>query len=224
MMGASGGFPIDLILFGMIAAFLVLRLRSILGKRTGFERPPEAVARPDLRVVEDGIAPAPAAATPAAPVRTLPDPMSPMGRTLGAMRAVDANFAPDGFLNGAEAAFRMIVAAFAAGDRDALRPLLSDETYAAFEGAIAAREQAGETQRTEIREIPEARIDDAALRGGLASITVAFTSDQVNLTLDRDGKEVAGTDAVTEIHDIWTFERDLGSPDPTWRLVAARSA
>jgi predicted lipid-binding transport protein (Tim44 family) len=224
MMGASGGFPIDLILFGMIAAFLVLRLRSILGKRTGFERPPEAVARPDLRVVEDGIAPAPAAASPAAPTRTLPDPMSPMGRTLGAMRAVDANFAPDGFLNGAEAAFRMIVAAFAAGDRDALRPLLSDETYAAFEGAIAAREQAGETQRTEIREIPEARIDDAALRGGLASITVAFTSDQVNLTLDRDGKEVAGTDAVTEIHDIWTFERDLGSPDPTWRLVAARSA
>ena len=165
-----------------------------------------------------------AAATPAAPVRTLPDPMSPMGRTLGAMRAVDANFAPDGFLNGAETAFRMIVAAFAAGDRDALRPLLSDETYAAFESAIAAREQAGETQRTEIREIPEARIDDAALRGGLASITVAFTSDQVNLTLDRDGKEVAGTDAVTEIHDIWTFERDLGSPDPTWRLVAARSA
>ena len=224
MMGASGGFPIDLILFGMIAAFLVLRLRGILGKRTGFERPPEAVARPDLRVVEDGIPPAPAAAAPAAPVRTLPDPMSPMGRTLGAMRAVDANFAPDGFLNGAEAAFRMIVAAFAAGDRDTLRPLLSDETYAAFEGAITARERAGETQRTEIREIPEARIDDAALRGGLASITVAFTSDQVNLTLDRDGKEVAGTDAVTEIHDIWTFERDLGSPDPTWRLVAARSA
>lgn len=224
MMGASGGFPIDLVLFGMIAAFLVLRLRSILGKRTGFERPPEAVARPDLRVVEDGIAPAPAAAAPAAPARTLPDPMSPMGRTLGAMRAVDANFAPDSFLNGAEAAFRMIVAAYAAGDRVALRPLLSDETYAAFESAITAREQAGESQRTEIREIPEARIDDAALRGGLASISVAFTSDQVNLTLDRDGKEVAGTDAVTEIHDIWTFERDLGSPDPTWRLVAARSA
>ena len=108
--------------------------------------------------------------------------------------------------------------------RDTLRPLLSDDTYAAFEGAIAAREQAGETQRTEIREIPEARIEEASLRGGLASITVAFTSDQVNLTLDRAGKEVAGTDAVTEIRDIWTFERDLGSPDPTWRLVAARSA
>ena len=225
MMGASGGFPIDLILFGMIAAFLVLRLRSILGKRTGFERPPEAMPRPELRVVEDGTAPAPAAAPPPPPaLRTLPDPASPAGRTLAAMRAIDPNFTPDGFLAGAEAAFRMIVAAYAAGDRTALRPLLADETYAAFEGAIAAREQAGETQRTEIREIPEARIEEAALRGGQASITVAFTSDQVNLTLDRAGKEVAGTDAVTEIHDIWTFERDLGSPDPTWRLVAARSA
>jgi len=224
MMGASGGFPIDLILFGMIAAFLVLRLRSILGKRTGFERPPEAVPRPELRVVEDGVPPPPPAAAPAAPVRSLPDPAGPVGRTLVAMRAIDPNLSPEGFLGGAEAAFRMIVGAFAAGDRDTLRPLLSDETYAAFEGAIAARELAGETQRTEIREIPEARIEEASLRGGLASITVAFTSDQVNLTLDRDGKEVAGTDAVTEIRDIWTFERDLNSPDPTWRLVAARSA
>ncbi len=224
MMGASGGFPIDLILFGMIAAFLVLRLRSILGKRTGFERPPEAMPRPELRVVEDGIPPAPAAAAPPPPVRTLPDPASPVGLTLAAMRAVDPNLSPEGFLGGAEAAFRMIVAAFAAGDRATLRPLLSDDTYAAFEGAIAAREQAGETQRTEIRDIPEARIESAEMRGGLASITVAFTSDQVNLTLDRTGKEVAGTDAVTEIRDIWTFERDLGSPDPTWRLVAARSA
>lgn len=224
MMGASGGFPIDLILFGMIAAFLVLRLRSILGKRTGFERPPEPMGRPELRVVEDGVAPAPAAAAVPPPVRSVPDPAGPLGRTLTSMRAIDPNFTPDAFLAGAEAAFRMIVGAFAAGDRDTLRPLLSDETYAAFEGAIAAREREGETQRTEIREIPEARIEEAGLRGGLASITVAFTSDQVNLTLDRNGKEVAGTDAVTEIRDIWTFERDLGSPDPTWRLVAARSA
>lgn len=224
MMGASGGFPIDLILFGMIAAFLVLRLRSILGKRQGFERPPEPMPRPELHVVDDGVVPAPTAAAPPPPARTLPDPAGPVGRSLVAMQAVDSNFAPGAFLQGAEAAFRMIVAAFAAGDRSALRPLLSDETYAAFEGAIAAREQAGETQRTEIRAIQDARIDAAELRGGQASITVAFTSDQVNLTLDRSGKEVAGTDAVTEIHDIWTFERDLGSPDPTWRLVAARSA
>ncbi len=223
-MGATGGgFPIDLILFGMIAAFLVLRLRSILGKRQGFERPPEPMARPELRVVDDGMPPPPPPAT-AASSRTLPDPASPVGRTLVAMHSVDSNFSPAGFLDGAEAAFRMIVAAFAAGDRAALRPLLSDETYTAFEGAITAREQAGETQRTEIHDVHGAAIEAAELHGGMASITVAFTSDQVNLTLDQAGKEVAGTDAVTEIRDIWTFERDLGSPDPSWRLVAARSA
>ena len=221
-MGASsGGFPIDLILFGMIAAFLVLRLRSILGKRQGFERPPEAAPRPDLHVVDDA---APYTPPPAAQDRALPDPASPLGRTLAAMQSIDDDFAPARFLDGGEQAFRMIVTAFAAGDRTALQPLLSADTYTAFDGAIAAREAAGETQRTEIRDIQAASIEAAELRGGLASITVHFTSDQVNLTLDRDGRETAGTDAVTEIRDIWTFERDLGAPDPTWRLVAARSA
>jgi predicted lipid-binding transport protein (Tim44 family) len=220
-MGATGGgFPIDLILFGMIAAFLVLRLRSILGKRQGFERPPEPMGRPDLRVVDDVPPPPP----PIPSARPLPDPASPVGRTLVAMRSVDSNFAPEGFLQGAEAAFRMIVTAFAAGDRETLRPLLSDETYAAFEGAITAREKEEETQRTEIHAIHGATIEAAELRGGLASITVLITSDQVNLTVDRNGREVAGTDAVTEIRDEWTFERDLGSSDPAWRLVAARSA
>ena len=224
MMGASGGgFPIDLILFGMIAAFLVLRLRSILGKRQGFERPPEATPRPDLRVVEDG----PAGAytpPPPPPGRTLPDPASPLGRTLVAMQSGDSNFSPARFLDGAEQAFGMIVTAFAAGDRGALRPLLSDDTYTAFDGAITARQASGETQRTEIHDIHGASIEAAELRGGNASVTVQFMSDQVNLTLGADGKEVNGTDAVTEIRDIWTFERDLGSPDPAWRLVAARSA
>jgi len=220
-MGASGGFPIDLILFGMIAAFLVLRLRSVLGKRQGYEHPPEAPGRPDLRVVEGGLSEAPAA-EPAS--RNHPTPDSPAARALVAMRAVDSNFTPDGFLAGAEQAFAMIVAAFAAGDRAALRPLLSPDTYTAFDGAIAAREQAGETQRTEIRALHGTAIEAAELRGGTASITVAFTTDQVNVTLGRDGREVAGADAVTEMRDIWTFERDLGSPDPTWRLVAARSA
>lgn len=224
-MGATGGFPIDLILFGMIAAFLVLRLRSILGKRQGFERPPEAPARPDLRVVEGGLQPPVinGAAEPV-PMRALPDPASATGRALLAMHAIDGNFHPGRFLDGAEGAFRMIVAAFAAGDREALRPLLSDDTWNAFAGAITAREQAGETQRTEIRTVDSATIEQAELRGGHAVITVNFISDQVNLTVGRDGLPTAGTDAVTEIKDMWTFERDLGSADPTWRLVAARSA
>jgi predicted lipid-binding transport protein (Tim44 family) len=218
---ATGGFPIDLVLFAMIAAFLVLRLRSILGKRTGFEGAPAAAVRPAPKpgasVIDGHAEPAPAS------TRALPDPAGPVGRTLSAMREADRRFDPAQFLAGAEHAFRMIVAAFAAGDRTRLRQLLADETYAAFERVISAREAASETQRTEIREIEEVTISDATLSGLLASITVRFVSRQVNLTVDKAGNPVAGTDAVTEIGDVWTFERKLGQSDLTWRLSAARS-
>ena len=229
-MGSSGSFPLDIVLFGMIAVFLVLRLRSILGRRTGFERPPEQHVPmppgPVVRVVPggqviDGVA---APVTPSSPGRPLPDPASPPGQALIRMQRIGPGFDPVHFLNGGEAAFRIIVTAFAAGDRAQLRPLLSDDTYRAFEAAIAAREAAGETQHTEIRALHAATIEAASLRGSVADITVRFTSDQVNVTLGGDGNPVAGTDAVTEIHDLWTFERDLTSADPTWRLVAARSA
>jgi predicted lipid-binding transport protein (Tim44 family) len=118
----------------------------------------------------------------------------------------------------------MIVTAFAAGSREQLRPLLADDTYRAFDTVIAAREAAAETQRTEIRAIEEATITDAQLAGSRADITVRFVSRQVNVTSDSAGNPVAGTDAVTEISDLWTFERDLAQSDLTWRLTAARSA
>jgi predicted lipid-binding transport protein (Tim44 family) len=226
-MGSSSGFPIDIILFGMIAAFLVLRLRSILGRRQGFERPPEprVVSPLDGRATGPVVDVGPAEpAAPAAPGRALPDPASPGGLGLASMGKVDPTFSADAFLHGAETAFRMIVAGFAAGDRATLRPLLSDDTFRAFEAAIAAREAAGETQRTEIRAIGAAAIETAELRGTTAAITVRFVSDQVNITVNREGQPVLGTDAVTEITDLWTFERDLTSADPTWKLVAARSA
>jgi predicted lipid-binding transport protein (Tim44 family) len=222
----GGGFPIDLLLFGMIAAFLVLRLRGILGRRTGFERPPQT-ERPGGPVAVPGIARAPQAVDAkiehASAGRPLPDPASPVGITLQRMRSVDRNFDPAHFLMGAEAAFRMIIAAFAVGDRIALRPLLADQTYASFEQAIAAREAANETQRSEVRSIERASIEQALLDGTTAHITVQFVSDQIAETLGADGRPVAGADAVTEITDIWTFQRDLSQPDPAWRLSAARS-
>lgn len=220
-MGATGGFPIDLLLFGMIAAFLVLRLRSILGRRTGFERSatdPASPARPASPGLGDAIE---SPAEPAA--RALPEPASPAGQALARMSAVEPTFDAGHFLSGAEAAFRMIVEAYAAGDRAALRPLLTDDTYRGFEGAIAAREAAGEVQRGEIRAIHTVAVEAAALQDNTASITVRFVSDQINETLDREGKPVAGTDAVTEITDLWTFERELRQPDPAWRLAAAQS-
>lgn len=224
-MGSTGGFPIDLILFGMIAAFLVLRLRSILGRRTGFEQQqqptpvqpaaPRSAAGP---VIEGRAEPAPP------PVATrVPDAATPAGQALSGMRAIDSNFDPARFLSGADQAFRIIVRAFADGDRNALRPLLGDEIYAAFDHAITDREKAGQTQISEIRSIHSLSVEDAALRGRVASVTVRIVSDQVSYARDSSGRPVAGTDAVTEIIDLWTFERDLSQQDPTWRLVAARS-
>jgi len=118
----------------------------------------------------------------------------------------------------------MIVAAFASGDRVALHGLLSDDTYRAFETAIAARETLGQTQVSEIRGIHGASIEAAELRGSVASITVKFASDQISYSRDTAGQVVTGTDAVTEITDVWSFERDLATRDPSWRLVSARSA
>ena len=139
------------------------------------------------------------------------------------MQAVDHSFDPSGFLDGAEKAFRLIVAAFASADRTTLRSLLADDTYRAFEQAIAAREAAGQQQISEIRDIPGVSIEAAELNGTVAHVTVKFVSDQISLTSDKSGNPVAGTDAVTEITDLWTFERDLSQQDPTWRLISARS-
>jgi predicted lipid-binding transport protein (Tim44 family) len=224
----NGSFPADLILFGMVALFLVLRLRSILGRRTGYERPPQPL---DPRSAQ-GAGPANGQAAgplieghaePAA-VPGVPDAASPAGQALARMRQIDRRFDPAAFLQGAQAAFRMIVTAFATGDRATLNNLLTPETAGAFGIAIADREKAGQTQKTEIRGIEKTEIEEAGLNGSVASITVRFVSDQTNITYGSGGEVVSGTDAVTEITDVWTFERDLTSADPTWRLASARSA
>ena len=215
---SASAIPVELVLFGMIALFLVLRLRSILGRRQGFEGTPAMPGRRAPASVIDGHA------EPAGPVRAVPDPASPVGQALAAIQAADKGFAPASFLAGAETAFRLIVGAFAAGDRDKLRPLLTEECFAGFEHAIAAREAAGETQRTEIRGVLEAGIEDAQLLGSVANITVRFVSHQITLTLAADQSIVAGADAVTELADVWRFTRDVKAGKPGWKLAGAHSA
>ena len=216
---SPGQLPIALILFGMIALFLVLRLRSILGKRQGFEGVPEIGSRGVRAPVLEGRAELP----PSTP-RKMPEAATPTGEALAAMRALDRHFDPATFLSGAEGAFRLIVTSFANGEGDKLRPLLTADTYTAFEAAIAARLAAGDTQRTEIRAILEATIEEAHLVGSLATITVRFVSHQITLTTASDGSIVSGADAVTELVDIWSFARDLKGNAPVWRLAAARNA
>jgi predicted lipid-binding transport protein (Tim44 family) len=259
-LSGKGGFPVDIILFGMIAVFLVLRLRSVLGRRGGFEPPPGApkglppATKPSgfaaLRRAVQGIAGQGAAGAglgqtiegkaepampgavpgqamargePVATSRVLPDPASACGQSLQALREADRGFDPARFLDTAEANFRVIVAAYAAGERDRLRPLLTDEAFAAFDAAIAARTAAGETLRCELRAISSIGIDAVERRGSIGEITVRIVSDQINVTTGADGLPVAGADAVTEIVDLWHFERDFDAAAPLWRLAGTRS-
>jgi predicted lipid-binding transport protein (Tim44 family) len=215
-----GAFPVALIIFAGIAIFLILRLRSVLGRRIGFEKPPI----PPGRMPGFGTGPIiEGQAIPPQSGRAVPDPRSALGERLMQIVNLDPNFDPPKFLAGAETAFRMIVTAFAAGDRATLKTTLSENVYQTFDSAIAARENANERHRTEIKAIRSAVIEDAQLIGTQAAIIVRFVSDQVNVTLDSAGNPVLGNEAITEIVDLWTFERALKSQDPTWRLAAARS-
>lgn len=215
-----GSFPVALVLFAGVAIFLILRLRSVLGKRVGFERrgsPPSPASSFAQGPIIEG------QAIPAAPGRPVPAPESPLGQRLMQIVQRTTDFDPPKFLDQVEAAFRAIVTAFAAGDRTTLKSLLTEHVYGTFEAAIAAREAAGERHRTEIKSILSATIEDAELLGDQAAIIVRFVSDQVNLTLDANGNPANGTEATVELTDLWTFERNLKAPGPGWRLAAARS-
>jgi len=212
-----GSFPIALVLFAGVAIFLILRLRSVLGKRVGFERqaPPPASAFTGP-VIEGQAEPVPAG-------RPVPDPHSPLGERLMQIVQRTTDFDPPKFLDQVETAFRAIVTAFAAGDRATLKSLLTEHVYATFESAITAREAANEKHRTEIKSIISASIESAELIDDQAAIIVRFVSDQVNLTLDASGNPADGTEAVVELTDLWTFERNLKASGSGWRLAAARS-
>jgi len=212
-----GDFPVAVVIFAGIAVFLILRLRSILGRRVGFEKPP--LPR-DLRA---GLGPLIDGQATNISARTVPDPQSALGERLMAIVKRDSVFDPPKFLIQAEANFRAIVTAFAAGDRAALKPLLTPQVYETFAAAITAREAANQTQKTEIKSVHSATIEDAQLIGDQAAVIVRLASDQVSVTLDEAGTPVHGSEAVTELVDLWTFERNLKTKDPTWRLAASRN-
>ena len=212
---------IDIVLFAMVALFLVLRLRSVLGKRTGGERrradpftQPQTPA-PD-RGASDNIIALPDRADAAA---------DPIAAGLNQIRAADPRFDEQQFLNGARAAFETIIGAFAAGDRAALRPLLSDEVFANFTSDIDVRERNGEKLDNAILRIRSADIAEARIDGRTASDTVKFISEQTNALRDRNGELLPGqSTAPAEVVDLWTFARGARAADPNWTLVATGTA
>ena len=210
---------LQIIIFAAIAAFVILRLRSVLGRRTGHEqqRPdsfgaPEksgdkVVAMPDRRKSEH---------------KASTD--SPLEAGLTQIKMADRTFEPDSFVAGARGAFEMIVQAFAAGDLQKLKPLLAKDVYDNFANAVQARYEARETLETSLVGINSAEILEAGVEGRMARVTVKFVTEQINVTKDRDGKIVDGDpNDVDTITDLWTFSRDTRSRDPNWLLVETRS-
>ena len=226
----------DLILtliFAAVAAFVLYKLRSVLGRREGHEqRPPDFFAEAERNAANDSAGKDSAAKDSAAGDTALPapgpagreaadaEPESPAAAGIRDVQAADRHFDPDAFLEGAKAAFDMIVEAFARGDRDALEPLLAPNVYGNFESAIAEREKAGETLETTIVALNSAELTGAEMQGRIARITVTFVSEQSNTVKDADGNLVDGDPATVEkITDIWTFARDTRSRNPNWQLV-----
>ena len=224
----EGSFPfLEIVLFAMVAGFLILRLRSVLGRRTGHERrrPDPVTARTAQEEARDKVIPLPDRGR-VPPREEAPSSVADAGALGGIaqIRSVDHGFDAAEFVSGARRAFEMIVEAFAKGDSNGLRPLLSDEVFAQFDGAIRAREQARQTLATTLVGIREAEIVDAALEGRTAQVTVRFVSEQINVTRDSEGRIVDGDPAaVATVTDIWTFARNTASRDPNWLLVATAS-
>jgi predicted lipid-binding transport protein (Tim44 family) len=213
---------VEIVLLAMIALFVGLRLYAVLGQRTGHEQQP--VTRPDA---------APEQAAVAATADLSPNPAEPSGFAyekgasagIRSIISADPGFDVARFIEGAQAAYRMVLEAFWKGDRDELAHLTGDEVRAAFEGAIAEREAAGHVLDNRLVAIERAAIEDARLTGKVAEIEVRFDAFIAAVTRDREGEMVAGSmsDAVP-INDIWTFRRDLSTSDPNWRLVETDDA
>lgn len=222
----SGGLGfLDIILFAMLAAFLIYRLGSVLGKRTGHEQqPPDIFGRGSGsdEAQDDNVISLPDRAQ--EPANEPGEPASPLEAAITQIKLADRSFDEEGFMSGARAAFEMVVASFANGDTDTLQNLLSDDVYENFAAAIRDRVSKDQTLETTMVGIDTTEIIEAEMEGRNALVTVKYVSDQVNVTRDAEGEIVEGDPgAVIRITDIWTFARDTSASDPNWTLIATRS-
>ncbi|MCC0022032.1 MAG: Tim44 domain-containing protein [Nitratireductor sp.] len=219
----------------VIAVFILLRLRSVLGQRTGHQPPPvprqperdntqpepengNVVSLPSRGVAGEGANPAHAA------INSYAEPGTKLNSGLMDIASKDPSFEPESFLSGAKMAYEMIVTAFADGDRKALKNLLSKEVYEGFAEALDEREKRGETVRSTFVGIEKSDIRGAAVAGNEAQVTVQFISQIISSTHDSNGEVIDGDpDQVAEVNDVWTFARSLKSRDPNWKLIATES-
>lgn len=231
-----GSFDFVTIFFLVAAVVIFLQLRSVLGRRTGQERPPfdpysrresadpadqadrgKVVTLPRRDGSED-------AENPFAAIDAFTPAGTPLNESLRLVAKSDPAFDPREFVNGARMAYEMIVAAFADGDRKALKNLLSAEVYEGFDAAISERESRGEVVRSSFVGIDKAEITSVEVKDFEANITVRIVSQLISATYDKAGALVDGdAETVAEVNDLWTFARDIRSRDPNWKLIATES-
>ena len=235
----NGLFDISSVIFLALAIVIFLRLRRVLGRRTGNERPPfdpySQHEIPKTNAGEDNVITLPGhapeqgdAASNAEAAEERVKAGAPAGSDLNAALVAiansDASFDVEEFLAGATSAYETIVTAYAEGERGTLKELLSREVYDGFVSAIDQRESRGEVMEFKFVGIDKAEIREAALKGGSEQVTVRFQSKLISTTYDDGGKVIDGDPVhVSDVTDIWTFVRDISSRDPNWKLVATES-
>jgi predicted lipid-binding transport protein (Tim44 family) len=241
----SDAFDIYTLLFLVLAVVIFIRLRNVLGRRTGNERPPydpyaaPNAKRPGAPEANEPVVALPRGRSGRAPVEASVPSIedietrlgryatkdSALGQSLTALMRADPVFDPGQFLDGAKAAYEMIVMAFAQGDEATLDQLLGKEVFDGFQRAIREREARNETVESSLVGIDKADIIEAEIKNRTAYVTVKFVSELISVTRDAEGDVVEGDPKkVREVTDIWTFAREVASKNPNWKLVATEAA
>lgn len=231
----SNSLDLTTILFLAMAVFVIWRLRSVLGQKTGSERPPsELLSRHNMEGTksaskftsqDDNVVPLkPGTQEHVAPQdrwKGIAETGSSVAQGLDSVAAIEPDFNAKDFLEGAKSAYEMIVTGFSKGDRKTLKNLLSKEVYEGFEQAIDAREKQGHVSETTFVSLDQAQLIHVEVKQKTAHMTVKFVSKLITVTRDTAGQVVDGSpEAIIDVTDTWTFARTLGSRDPNWLLVA----
>jgi predicted lipid-binding transport protein (Tim44 family) len=234
-------FDVTTIIFLALAVFVIWKLRSVLGQKTGHERPPfdpfsrrEPPARPGAVSEGDNVVRLPGVTSDRAPPapaelaadrwKGIAEPDTPVAAGLDAIAKHEPGFDVRGFVEGAKMAYEMIVTAYAQGDRKTLKGLLSRDVYDGFERAIAERDRRGEKAETTFVSIDRAEIENVEVKGRVAQVTMRFLSKLITATRDAHGNVIDGNpEAVVDVTDVWTFARTLDTRDPNWQLVATEA-
>jgi len=236
----SDVFDLTTIFFLVMAVAILFKLWSVLGTRTGEERPPYDPYSPQDAANDDKVVPLPGARKPDFEPQSeqeavqdnspkgwgsIAEDGTPLAKGLTSIAARDRSFDPNEFLHGARIAYEMIVTAFADGERNQLESLLTPPVFDGFSSVITERESRKETVSSTFIGIDDATLVEAEMNGTDARVTVKFRSKLISATLNETGEVTEGDPKkVREVTDIWTFERDTGAQDPNWRLAATEAA